>query len=398
MWKTAGLADVCELIARGTAPKYTETGGILVLNQKCVRDHSIQFTQARRHNEQVKPTKPERLIREWDVLVNSTGQGTLGRVAQLREHLQQDVTVDSHVTILRPIQDLFYPPFFGYLMIALEPIFQKSGLGAGGQTELSAKRLKTEFSVTFPESKAEQQRIVAKLDAAFAEIDRAIEATALSKKNANKALVQHLHQTFSSLDEQAYQCVGDVAEHCLGKMLDKKKNKGELKPYLRNQNVRWFDVSTDDLLEMKFEAHEHERYSVRRGDLLICEGGYPGRASIWSRDEEIFIQKAIHRVRFPSQIHNVWLMYYLYYLDITDKLKQHFTGAGIQHFTGKALAKLRIPLLPADLIEKRVLTISAIHTNIEVVSQISDLKFKNLKSLKSAILAQELRPFQSEAA
>ena len=71
--------------------------------------------------------------------------------------------------------------------------------------------------------------------------------------------------------------LGDIAsEMCLGKMLDKQKNRGSLKPYLRNVNVRWFSFDLSDLKEMRFEPGEEARYGLKSGDLIICEGGEPG--------------------------------------------------------------------------------------------------------------------------
>lgn len=142
--------------------------------------------------------------------------------------------------------------------------------------------------------------------------------------------------------------LGEVADHSLGKMLDKNKNKGTPKPYLRNLNVRWFGFDLSDVLEMKFEDGEADRYSLRRGDVAVCEGGYPGRAAIWENDEPIFIQKAIHRVRFHEPERARWFVYYLSFCDVAGTLKNHFTGSGIQHFTGQALAKFPIPLPPLE--------------------------------------------------
>ena len=105
--------------------------------------------------------------------------------------------------------------------------------------------------------------------------------------------------------------VSEIAQHSLGKMLDKSKNKGVAKPYLRNQNVRWFDFDLSDVSEMRFEAAEEARYTVVKGDVLICEGGYPGRAAIWNHDEPIYFQKALHRVRFHEPERNKWFLYYL---------------------------------------------------------------------------------------
>jgi type I restriction enzyme S subunit len=77
--------------------------------------------------------------------------------------------------------------------------------------------------------------------------------------------------------------VSEIAHHSLGKMLDKAKNKGEPRPYLRNLNVRWFEFDLSDLLEMRFLPEEAAKYTAVKGDLLICEGGYPGRAAIWDQ-------------------------------------------------------------------------------------------------------------------
>ena len=65
--------------------------------------------------------------------------------------------------------------------------------------------------------------------------------------------------------------LGDVADLCLGKMLDQKKNRGDELPYLANVNVRWGEFPLDELRMMRFEAHELERYGLRYGDIVMCE-------------------------------------------------------------------------------------------------------------------------------
>lgn len=92
---------------------------------------------------------------------------------------------------------------------------------------------------------------------------------------------------------------GEIADLCLGKMLDKAKNQGNLHPYLRNVNVRWGFFDFEDILKMRFKDDEEERYSVKYGDLVVCEGGEPGRCAVWTDVSQTFrIQKALHRVRF----------------------------------------------------------------------------------------------------
>ncbi|MDA1052442.1 MAG: restriction endonuclease subunit S [Planctomycetota bacterium] len=140
--------------------------------------------------------------------------------------------------------------------------------------------------------------------------------------------------------------VSEVAKHSLGKMLDKAKNKGTPHDYLRNVNVRWFNFDLSDIRQMRFLDDESSRFTAMKGDVLICEGGYPGRAAIWDEDYPIHFQKAIHRVRFHESERNKWFVYHLYFLDLSGELRQYFTGTGIQHFTGETRARLPIPLPP----------------------------------------------------
>ena len=129
-------------------------------------------------------------------------------------------------------------------------------------------------------------------------------------------------------------------------MLDAKKNRGVLQPYLGNSNVRWGKFDISDLAEMKFEAHEDERYSLRSGDLVICEGGEPGRCAIWNGPTGMKIQKALHRIRPKETLDNYYLFYWFCLAARTGHLEAHFTGTTIKHLTGKAIAELKVPLPP----------------------------------------------------
>ena len=200
-WEKKKLGDVCELINRGIAPKYIDEGGVQVLNQKCIRDHSVSYELARRNNPELKSVPEERLIRVGDVLVNSTGTGTLGRVAQVREMPSELTTVDTHVTIVRPKEGMFYLDFFGYALIEIEEEIKNSGAGASGQTELARDVLKNEFTISFPESLEEQQRIVAILDEAFAGIATATANADKNLKNARELFESTLQSVFATKGE-----------------------------------------------------------------------------------------------------------------------------------------------------------------------------------------------------
>lgn len=141
--------------------------------------------------------------------------------------------------------------------------------------------------------------------------------------------------------------LGDIAETCLGKMLDKEKNRGEYHSYLANANVQWGQFKLDNLPLMKFEEHEHERYGLQYGDLVICEGGEPGRCAIWRNEiSNMKIQKALHRVR--AKENKVLDIRYLYYwFCLAGKIKlldRYFIETTIKHLPGDRLKDLQIEL------------------------------------------------------
>ena len=143
--------------------------------------------------------------------------------------------------------------------------------------------------------------------------------------------------------------LGDHVDACLGKMLDAKKNKGEPQPYLGNSNVRWGAFDLTDLADMRFETHEEERYSLRPGDLVVCEGGEPGRCAIWNGPAGMKVQKALHRIRPLDTLNNYYLFYWLRHSAAVGALEPYFTGTTIKHLTGKAIAALEMPLPPMEV-------------------------------------------------
>ena len=136
-WPSVTLGSLTSLVSRGIAPKYTDDSTQIVLNQKCIRDHYIDISLARRHNPKV---INEKWLQYGDLLINSTGEGTLGRAAQVW-FVPENMTVDSHVTIVRPKDPhlLFYIGLWG---ISHEREIEALHTGSTGQTELPRERVK----------------------------------------------------------------------------------------------------------------------------------------------------------------------------------------------------------------------------------------------------------------
>ena len=136
-WKNVTLEDITALISRGITPKYADDTDQIVINQKCIRNHTIDLSLARTHTPKV---INEKWLRFGDLLINSTGDGTLGRAAQVWFQ-PKNLTVDSHVTIARPAKEnlIFYIGLWGILH---EKEIESLHTGSTGQTELPRDRVK----------------------------------------------------------------------------------------------------------------------------------------------------------------------------------------------------------------------------------------------------------------
>ncbi|MHA6795908.1 restriction endonuclease subunit S [Pseudonocardia bannensis] len=144
--------------------------------------------------------------------------------------------------------------------------------------------------------------------------------------------------------------LGDVAETALGRMLDRGRSNGYPEvPYLRNINVQWGRIDTADLLTMELPDELRDRFEVRTGDLLVCEGGEIGRAAVWSGSGTyVAYQKALHRVRPSADLDNRYLRYLLEHHANNGVLTRLATGSTIAHLPQQKLREVPVPLAPID--------------------------------------------------
>ena len=123
-WETSTVGNCASYLSRGIAPRYVEDVGVLVLNQKCIRDFAVDYRKARRHDNLARRIDG-REIQIGDVLINSTGVGTLGRLAQVL-HLPEAAVVDTHVTVVRPRSGISVS-YFGQALISMQTHIESLG-------------------------------------------------------------------------------------------------------------------------------------------------------------------------------------------------------------------------------------------------------------------------------
>jgi type I restriction enzyme S subunit len=275
------------------------------------------------------------------------------------------------------------------------------------QPHLNAEELGT-VAILFPPD-SDQRAIAAFLDRETARIDALV-----AKKERLIALLQERRTALITravtkgldptvpMKDSGVEWLGEIPAHwevapvyaryevALGKMLDAKRVTGEFSGlYLRNVDVQWDRVNTEGLPEMDFAPWERDRYLVRPGDLLVCEGGEVGRTAIWRGEiEECFYQKALHRVRPRAERDAPRFFFYLMYMVAKRGV---FAGAGnqntIDHLTAIQLKHYRFPF--ASEPEQRAIATFLDHETARIdalVAKVHDA-LERLKELRTAIIS-----------
>lgn len=178
--------------------------------------------------------------------------------------------------------------------------------------------------------------------------------------------------------------LSDIASSRLGKMLDAKQQTGKTTfKYLANINVQWFRFELSELKEMDFSETDQKEFELKKGDLLICEGGEVGRCAIWNDDiQPCYFQKALHRVRCCKDIilpeyMSRWFYFRAKYNGFEDIIGQ----ATIAHLPGVKLKKLYIPVPPIALQHKYADFIQKVETQRSLLQQSLAKLEQNNKSL-----------------
>ena len=192
-WSQAPLGELISYISKGIVPKYTDdiVGSTMVLGQRCVRNQRVDYTQARFHDQKTKPFKPEKTVVLGDILINATGVGSAGRVAQVTVSPQQNCVTDGHVITLRAKG--INPFYLGYFLKSRQPMIEQMAEGSTGQTEMNRSRLQNEIVVTFPQDNA--------IQTAIAQFGLSIDRKIAINKQINGYLEEAIRAQFDALEQ-----------------------------------------------------------------------------------------------------------------------------------------------------------------------------------------------------
>jgi type I restriction enzyme S subunit len=179
----------------------------------------------------------------------------------------------------------------------------------------------------------------------------------------------------------------DIAETQLGKMLNSSKQTGSaLKPYLRNINLQWRHIDLSDVKEMDIFDNETRQFMLAKGDVLVCEGGEPGRSAVWNLDIEMGFQNAIHRIRPRERLSSEFACYQFEWLVKNGILDELFTGVTIKHFSQQKLRKVEFIVPSLNEQEKIVQILEEQFSRLDASLVIANAIEKKSSAMRRSLL------------
>lgn len=303
-------------------------------------------------------------VSDGDILL--TIVGTIGRVCCIKEPFQP-FTLQRSVAVIKPNKNIIISRYLMYCLCGLNAYFNKEAKGVA-QKGIYLKQL-SKISIPVPPLQ-EQERIVAELDLLTEIIDKQKQQL----KELDTLAQSIFYDMFGNPDTNSKGwLVKKLRELCksdLGKTLNASKDTGKMRPYLCAINIHWNEIDLSTLKQTKFEDEELERYSVVKGDLLVCEGGDVGRSAIWKEDKVIQYQNALHRIRFGKEIIAIYCLFVLQYLKVNGILDGRYgKGVTIKHLVKSSLLSIPIPVPPIEFQREFADKIQSIESQKESINR-----------------------------
>ena len=401
MWRTAKLGDVCTIVNGGTPKsnvknywdgdiKWLTPKDMGKLQDKYVRNTERQITAGGLANSSAK------LVPENSIIFSC--RAPIGHVFIN----DCEMSFNQGCKALIPSKDLLVDYLY-YFLFASKKLLNDLGTGTTFK-EISGKTLS---NVTIPlPPLAEQQRIVAKLDAAFAEIDRAIEAERHSAVLNEKLFSNTLEQLFDEIRLQTGSVelgrvsakIQDGAHHSPKNVFDEKSDNKF--PYVTSKNIRtnYMKLDTIKYVDADFHQSIYPRCDAKFGDVLLTkDGASTGNICLNELNEPASLLSSVCLIRgTENQILNEYICFYLQSPTGFQAVTGSMTGAAIKRIILKTIKKTPVPLPSIEEQKKLCKTAEELLKITGYLSKIYASKIRNYEALKSAILAQELQP--SEAA
>ena len=412
-WDVVALKRVAPFVSRGSAPEYAEDEtGTPVINQACVYWDGLRLDRVK-YDQSPRPAKTRKgYLQKGDVLVNSTGTGTLGRAAVFKatgEHI-----ADTHVTIVRLDRAQCEPRYLAYLLAT--PIYQGfiyTALvsGSTNQIELSREDLRAAPTILPPLD--EQSAIAAFLDRETAKIDALIE----KKQQMTKLLSERVQ---SIIDRQCFGLSNDALEPnssrywfpelpacwtiCAIKNLAdygyRTFTDGDWveTPYIRSDGVRLIQTGNIGIGRYREQGYRYiseesfedlDCTEVVPGDILICRLAEPvGRACVAPNlGKKMITSVDVCIIKPRSEVNSQYVSYLLstsYYLNWMDAIARGGTRGRVSR---TMLGEIRAPLPPREVQDQIVSNLTAEIKHIDDLDKKLGDQIRQLREYRTALIS-----------
>jgi type I restriction enzyme S subunit len=341
-------------------------------------------------------------VKEGDILVSRLPE-PVGRACVIPK-LQEKLITAVDCTVIRTSKEVL-PEYLNYFMQSPQyfSLVQDKVTGATRQ-RISRKNL-GEVPVSYPPL-AEQQRIVAKLDAAFAEIDRAVESSRCALRHADVLLVKVIETATSSAEHSQIVKVADVSDMQSGygfKSGDYSDDATDV-PLLRGDNIapNYIDLSSAKRLPVKLAA-DYKRFELQTEDVILAmDRPYISTglrlAKINESHMPCLLVQRVMRLRAEPKLNPDFLYLAMETPRFLDHILGSQTGLGVPHISGKTIGSFEFEMPSLEQQARIVSDVSAAKEQIKFLRLSHERRIDELINLRSALLTQELQPPHSEAA
>lgn len=335
-----------------------------------------------------------RRLQPGDLLLEKSGGGPkapVGRVG-LVQSSEGPMVCANFMQLMRPDPRMVDPRF---LHLYLNHFHARGGTASMQTASTNIRNIKASEYVQVPiptPPLREQRRIVEILEEHLSRIGGADAELARAQSRSDALLLTALraHAEVLRLAGVPFARIGDVADTNLGKMLDAKKAHGDPTPYLANINVRWGRFDLENLKAVPLTAEERSRLTMRPGDVIVCEGGEPGRCAVWDLENSgIAYQKALHRVRVRDtrQLKPEYLALMLRESVQSGRVDGLFTGTTIKHLPQQKLRMIEVPVPEHSVQESALEHLAAVVASRERLAVALDTAKGRSDLLRRSVLA-----------
>ncbi|CAG1007636.1 Type-1 restriction enzyme EcoKI specificity protein [Anaerolineales bacterium] len=332
-------------------------------------------------------------LQAGDVMFNNTNSVELVGKTALFFGYTEPVVYSNHFTRLRAKPDQLEPRYLASWILSQwqSHTFERICNRWIGQSAVKNDKL-LGLKIPLPPLD-EQRRIAAILTHQLAVVERARTAAHAQLEAAKALPAAYLRAVFESEEAQAWplRSLDSLCEIQLGKMLSPKSKTGlRSRPYLRNTNVQWNRFDLSDIAEMDFSDQEERKFALREGDLMVCEGGEPGRSAVWAGEiAPCYYQKALHRLRpINNSIDPHFLMYRLWLGAFSAEFFDSQAKTTIAHLPAVRLASLKVGVPSLSDQQHIAARLNEQMASVECTRQALQTQLDSINQLPAALLRQ----------